>query len=203
MTSPEPLPADVETWAQVVGFPRYEVSTLGRVRSVDFTYTDVTGRSGTRRGKELRPFPTKDGRPRVSLGRGNERYVYRLVLEAFVGPCPPGSECCHNDGDQTNSRLSNLRWDTHGGNMQDAVRHGTHFATKRTRCPRGHLLAVPNVVRHALLEGTRECLSCSRAQSRTRWGASKGFTFDRVALSHAYYAALIPDDAELMHRGAA
>jgi len=45
--------------------------------------------------------------------------VHRLVLEAFVGPCPDGMEACHLDSDKTNNRVSNLRWDTHLENMRD------------------------------------------------------------------------------------
>lgn len=51
---------------------------------------------------------------------------HRLVLEAFVGPCPEGMECCHNDGNPANNKLENLRWDTRSANHQDAVKHGTH-----------------------------------------------------------------------------
>lgn len=51
--------------------------------------------------------------------------VHRLVLEAFVGPCPEGMEACHNDGDTTNNRLDNLRWDTRKGNHADRKKHGT------------------------------------------------------------------------------
>ena len=52
-------------------------------------------------------------------------YVHRLVLEAFVGPCPEGMECCHNDGNPKNNHLQNLRWDTRKGNIGDRFTHGT------------------------------------------------------------------------------
>ena len=64
-----------------------------------------------------------------NLYLGAKRYktvrLHRLVLEAFVGPCPAGMEVCHNDGDPTNNRLSNLRCDTHRNNMLDMHGHGT------------------------------------------------------------------------------
>lgn len=53
------------------------------------------------------------------------RYVHRLILEAFVGPAPDGMQVCHNDGDTTNNRLDNLRWDTPVKNCADKIRHGT------------------------------------------------------------------------------
>lgn len=50
--------------------------------------------------------------------------LHRLVLEAFVGPCPRGMQACHWDGDPSNNHISNLRWDTQRGNWKDRVRHG-------------------------------------------------------------------------------
>jgi hypothetical protein len=51
--------------------------------------------------------------------------VARLVLEAFVGLCPEGMEACHNDGNPTNNRVPNLRWDTRTNNQRDRIKHGT------------------------------------------------------------------------------
>lgn len=51
--------------------------------------------------------------------------VHRLVLTAFVGPCPEGMEGCHEDGDPSNNRATNLRWDTHKNNQLDMHKHGT------------------------------------------------------------------------------
>ena len=51
--------------------------------------------------------------------------VHRLVLEAFVGPCPPGCETRHLNGNPADNRLCNLAWGTHRENAADKVRHGT------------------------------------------------------------------------------
>jgi hypothetical protein len=51
---------------------------------------------------------------------------HKLVAELFIGPCPPGSECCHNDGDRQNSHLCNIRYDTPPSNQRDRLKHGTH-----------------------------------------------------------------------------
>ncbi len=112
-----------EKWKVVPGFPDYEVSTLGRLRSIR-----------RRRGVKLRVAKgwvvRKPGYPmaiKVGLrrdGRTFEFRLHRLILMTFVGPCPKGMEACHNDGNPLNNRLENLRWDTHSANMQDCIRHG-------------------------------------------------------------------------------
>lgn len=86
--------------------------------------------------RELRGWDPEDyvggrkrGYRRVRLrheGKTNVFWVHHLVLEAFVGPCPPGMEACHfPDRNPANNRLDNLRWATHGDNCEDRSRHGT------------------------------------------------------------------------------
>ena len=53
-------------------------------------------------------------------------YTHQLVLEAFVGSCPPGFEGCHNDNNPRNNALYNLRYDTRGSNSRDRIKHGTN-----------------------------------------------------------------------------
>lgn len=69
----------------------------------------------------------------VSLSKkGIEKdcYVHRLVLEAFVGPCPEGMECRHLNGKQRDNRLENLSWGTPERNNQDKKLHGTNVGSK-------------------------------------------------------------------------
>lgn len=74
--------------------------------------------------KKYKGIPSR-GYLMAGFGVGYKRYyIHRLVLLAFVGPCPPGMECCHIDGNPINNRLSNLRWGTRRENMEDRVRHG-------------------------------------------------------------------------------
>lgn len=120
-----------EMWLAVGGTDsRYEISNRGNVRSSDGTPVPI------------RIYETKPGGPkypRVSLA-GRLRYVHRLVLEAFVGPCPKGMQCRHLNGIPTDNRLENLRWGTPSEDNYDRVRHGTHQHTKRTHCRKGHPL---------------------------------------------------------------
>lgn len=131
----------VERWLPVVSYEgRYEVSDHGRVRSLDRDVVVMTrwGFPVARRlpGRMLNPHRTPvQGKYRkgelayscVSLSRhgsAKQCRVHRLVLAAFVGPCPEGHEGAHGDGDTSNNRLSNLTWKTPAANSADRVRHG-------------------------------------------------------------------------------
>ena len=142
-------------WKPVVGYEGlYEVSSTGKVWSI-------------RRGRVLRPRKKSDGHLKVGLwkaGKGKDKYVHRLVLEAFVAPCPEGMECLHIDGNPENNRVDNLRWGTRGENMLDRVRHGRHHNANKTHCPRGHELTPENIPEYWKGEGSRNCLACSRAR---------------------------------------
>ena len=92
----------------------YEVSRLGRVRNAHTKREISIVMAGRNR----------DG-ARVTLGRDVYRYVGRLVLESFVGPCPEGFECSHVDGNPRNNRLVNLKWESHSHNEKRKKGHGT------------------------------------------------------------------------------
>jgi predicted XRE-type DNA-binding protein len=117
-----------ERWLPVVGYEgSYEVSDTGRVRSLDRSWWQAS-RHGTlyehfKKGRVLRPGPATAGHMTVVLGRGNTRLVHHLVLEAFVGPRPDGTEARHGDGNEKNNRLDNLQWDTRGNNSRDKKWH--------------------------------------------------------------------------------
>jgi len=145
-----------EIWRPVPGWP-YSVSARGEVRS-------------DRYGRILRPALRPTGYLQVTLSRRNEHwhpFVHQLVLLAFVGPAPEGTECCHGNGNRTDNRLSNLRWDTRLANAADATAHGTGPGA-RTHCPRGHDLAEPNLTASGVATGRRRCLACSRGRSYVR-----------------------------------
>lgn len=188
-----------ETWRPVpshVGL--YEVSDLGRVRSLDRIVVGAAGRQRRVAGRILRPTLRPDGRHKVALCRGGvetTRLVAHLVLEAFVGPRPGDLDACHNDDDQGNDRLANLRWDTHLANCKDRTDNGGHGSQKKDRCPRYHLLRSPNIRAYDVRRGTRNCLACHRATSRYSWAKRKGIdigTFQEVADS--YYADIMVDE---------
>lgn len=118
----------IKEWRPVVGFEGgYEVSNLGRVRSLDRFLPRIGNSPRIYRGKILNPQAKKAGHLWVQLGRGNQFYVHHLVLEAFVGPCPAGQVGLHWDDEPSNNFLENLRWGTRSDNYADYVRnYGRH-----------------------------------------------------------------------------
>ncbi len=120
-----------EVWRDVVGYEgKYQVSTLGRIKSVARTifYTQKNGsirkHSTKERIRKINPPGPCCRQVCLSSQTHKVLKVSHLVLEAFVGPRPEGKECCHWDGNSFNNCLSNLRWDTHVENMRDMDRHG-------------------------------------------------------------------------------
>lgn len=111
-----------EQWRPVPGCEgHYEVSDLGGVRGLRSKH------GPRRRPRRVRPSPSA-GYPAVSLSKGGvvfSAHVHRLVLLAFVGPCPEGMETRHLDGTRLNAKLSNLQWGTRKRNAEDRVEHGT------------------------------------------------------------------------------
>lgn len=186
-----------ETWRPIPGCEgRYEASDLGRVRSVERTITDALGRVRRLKSYVLRPATCKrSGRIThlsVLLGDRNPHQVHQLIMQVFVGPRPHGLEVCHNNGDPTDNRLENLRYDSRSANHLDMQRHGTDIYRNRINCPRSHPLAAPNLKPSALKHGHRECLACSRAKNKVRYSASiHGVSIDMQATADWYYRQII------------
>lgn len=123
-----------ENWLPVVGYEGlYDISDLGRVRSLD-RVVEQKGKYDNRvlhtyRGKVLRPRIKKRGYLHVCLCRSgliDQQMIHRLVLSAFVGPCPNDMVCRHfPDRNPANNRLVNLSWGTCVENAADQIQHGT------------------------------------------------------------------------------
>lgn len=123
-------PTAPEEWRPIAGYEGfYEVSSRGRVRSLDRTFTRSDGRRQGRRGRILSPTPSGRGYPSVQLRYGVRRAVHVLVCTAFHGLRPGDEyEVAHENGVPTDNRVENLRWATRSENQSDSVRHGTKFS---------------------------------------------------------------------------
>ena len=121
--------ATSEIWKPIAGHDGYEVSNLGRVRSLDRTIKRRPSNMQPRgaivrlKGRLISPGTSSSGHSLVMLGRGAPRLVHRLVLEAFIGPCPDGKEALHFDDVKSHNHLENLRWGTRSENLIDMYRN--------------------------------------------------------------------------------
>ncbi len=123
----------MEQWKAIPNFPGYEVSNYGSVRSF-WQRGQRLWRLANVPQRILRPATRGKSYLRVTLWKEGKRFpilVHRLVLLAFVGPCPTGQQACHNDGKWFNNFLGNLRWDTSINNHADQRKHGTDNAGER------------------------------------------------------------------------
>lgn len=105
-------------WRPIPGWP-YEASSAGDVRRA------ATDR---RPARLLRQFLGHDGYPRVNLCRGGWGCrgwgVHQLVALAFFGPCPPGHQVNHRNGQKSDSSSRNLEYVTPKENAVHAWRMG-------------------------------------------------------------------------------
>lgn len=148
-------------------------------------------------------YETKPGSPRywrVYLPAPVVRtwYVHRLVLSVFEGPCPPGMQCRHLNGNADDNRLENLQWGTPTEDNHDRVRHGTHQHTTRTRCPKDHPLDGIRRRRDGSIK-QRYCKTCASLSQKRRKAkktrCDNGHPFDGVRYSpdgsvHSRYCSI-------------
>jgi hypothetical protein len=128
----------MEVWKDIIDWPFHQISNLGRVRVLP------GGKVSSRLvvETELRVLTPLNGYMRIVQGK-QMLYIHTLVLNAFAGPCPPGHECRHLNGDRSDNRWpENLAWGTLQENAQDRVRHGT----SKGECNPGSKLTEADVV---------------------------------------------------------
>lgn len=158
-----------EIWRPVPGYEgRYQVSNLGRVRSL--RTKRVRHASGevervrawfqmklqlSNRSSSYRKQCIKEPQPYVSVllvKNDSKKHinVHRLVMLSFVGPCPQGMCVDHKDGNKHNNRLSNLEYVTLSENLRRAYASGLHLGPHRKavlveRAADGHVREFPSV----------------------------------------------------------
>lgn len=113
-----------EEWRQIIGFEGcYEVSNLGRVRSIARQVVNGNRHQPVPGGLMRQRF-NKDGYLVINLkreGRRKTARVHKLVCEAFLGSVPPAKGIDHRDGDRSNNVLWNLRYMSQLENIRAAI----------------------------------------------------------------------------------
>ena len=127
----------MEKWKDIEGYPVYQVSNLGRIRS---------RMKRSARGEllpkgewfYLKPALTSTGYPVVDLyyakGKKKHRMIHVLVAQAFIKNHFNKRYVNHKDGNKQNPKLDNLEWCTHKENMHHAMQVlGIQFNPPRSR----------------------------------------------------------------------
>lgn len=165
-----------ERWLPVVGYEGlYEVSDQGRVKSLERKVAYKDGRVRVNPARLRNPKPRPDGRLQLKMVHPDKPdrnvLLHRMVLEAFVGPCPEGMECLHENDNPQDNRLVNLRWGTRSENQADRVRNGLHHNARKTHCKYGHEFTPENT--RIRTTGFRNCRICDRQAKKDRRDISK------------------------------
>lgn len=117
----------------VAGIPGYHVSKDGRVFSRRRYGSSVRlGSEWKERKLSTGDLGRKEFTARNADGKVFLLRVHRLVLLAYVGPCPEGMECRHLDGNPSNNCVENLAWGTPLQNHEDKRLHGTNPMGERS-----------------------------------------------------------------------
>ena len=153
----------LEDWRPVPGQNLYEVSSLGRVRSVSAGGVERTVL------KTLKGRPGNEQYVRVQI-RGVKYSLHRLVCLAFRGPAPEGKpNACHLNDDVTDNRAANLAWGSVLDNAMDRVRNGNQSYHDPGKLPWSKLTwETARAIRDRVAAGERQCdLATEYGVSRT------------------------------------
>lgn len=116
----------MEEWKFVVGYEgKYQVSNLGRVRSVDHYVEQISSYGSHQRrlmrGRVLKQNKTRTGYMIVYFSTGKKyqwHTVHRLVADAFIPNPYHLRDVNHTNGDKSNNRADNLEWCSHSDNVK-------------------------------------------------------------------------------------
>lgn len=159
----------MEEWRAVRENHVYEVSDSGRARTITREVAIRTGGTRLLKGVYLKPSVNSTDRLTVTVyvgGIPKRRSIHRLVCEAFHGPAPADKPwALHRNGDHRDNRAENLYWGSPQDNVDDMIRHGTHWESAQNTCRKGHKKDGENWYPRPDGNGG-ECRICIKARSK-------------------------------------
>ena len=131
---------EVEVWKDIKGYEGlYQVSNMGRVKSLERIVTKKNGRKYSvkeriLKGRILKASTSQGGYLQVKLynasGKRKGFFVHRLVCEAFHENPKNKPEVNHINEDKTDNRACNLEWATRKENLNHGTRRAREAKTK-------------------------------------------------------------------------
>ena len=127
----------MEIWKQIKDYD-YEVSTDGRIRSMDHkTNTALKHQTYViKKGKILKPMIKKGGYLNICLCNNNIKKtstIHRLVAETFIPKVNGKDFINHKNAIKTDNRVTNLEWCTSKENTQHALKLGLIISKHRKK----------------------------------------------------------------------
>jgi len=121
-----------EIWKDIDGYDGiYQVSNLGRVKSLERTVNSSCRVGGVRTIKEkIFKEVTKNRYVYISLsnnGIDKKHYVHRLVATAFIPNLEHRKEVNHKNGIKSDNRIENLEWATPSENQKHSYDTGLNY----------------------------------------------------------------------------
>jgi NUMOD4 motif/HNH endonuclease len=120
-------------WKSIPGYEGlYEVSSKGRVRSLDRTVPHKRFGEWTLKGKVLEPRRDSSGYIFYALskdGKVKDAWAHTLVALVFIGERPKGikgEEIRHLDNDKDNNHYKNLCYGSRSSNQEDRIKSGNN-----------------------------------------------------------------------------
>ena len=128
-----------EIWKDIARYEGlYQVSNLGRVRSLDRIAPHPKGQC-RRKGKLLRPILSNTVRYyQINLycdGNHKLKLVHRLVLAAFIPSIKGKDYCNHKNGNKLDNRIENLEWVNKSENQFHAYQTGLKQKSPKSGTP--------------------------------------------------------------------
>ena len=102
-----------EIWKEIEGYPNYQVSNMGRVKSLERNVVKGNGGLYKIEEKILKSIKKRDGYLQINLSKEGKQktcLIHRLVASTFLDNPNNFFEVNHIDEDKTNNRVDNLEW---------------------------------------------------------------------------------------------